>query len=316
MKKRLFIAFISVVVLFAGGSLSAQEKESSVGESYAAKDTENTGINAFRVQNIIGSRVMDLEGEDIGSIDSLVIDIDTGSVLYAVLEFGGFLAFGDKLFAVPWQSLAALPLEGTFILDQSKAKLKKAPGFDKHNWPDIGDSTWGAGIFAFYNRLPPNHRLSVAYGKHSEKGERERYPVYQPYPAYGYPPAPYVGYAGFVGPIPFREMFNPKTVDTVAGEIVKVEYSVPEPELEQGTRLIIHTSSAKKFVLVYLGPPWYIEGDRKRLKSGSKVTVTGSMVTVDDTPFMIATSVQVGNEKLQLRDKEGNPSWVGWTKIR
>ena len=315
MKKRLFIAFISIVTLFAGGPAFAQEKKSSAGESTAAKNTDNADINAFRVQNIIGSRVMDLEGEDIGSIDSLVIDIDTGGVLYAVLEFGGFLGIGDKLFAVPWQSLAALPVEGTFVLDQPRAKLEKAPGFNKKNWPDIGDRRWGAGIFAFYNRRPPYHQPPMAPGKHSQKGKMARYPGPQPYPAYDYPMTPNVGYLGFAEPRPYLEMFNPKTVETVTGELVKVEYFVPEPEFEQGTRLIIH-SGPKKFLLVHLGPPWYIRGERNRLKPGTKVTATGSMVTVDDTPFMIATKLQVGNEKLQLRDKDGNPIWVGWRKVQ
>jgi sporulation protein YlmC with PRC-barrel domain len=315
MKKRLFITFISIVTLFAGGPAFAQQKIGSSGKSPAAKNTDNAHINAFRAKNIIGSKVMDLEGEDIGSIDSLVIDIDTGGVLYAVLEFGGFLGIGDKLFAVPWQSLAPLPVEGTFILDQPRAKLEKAPGFNRNNWPDIGDRKWGAGIFSFYNRRPLYRQPPMAPGKHSEKGKMAGYPGLQPYPAYGDPMNPQVGYLGFAEPRLYLEMFNPKTVETVAGEIIKVEYSVPEPEFEQGTRLIIHCG-AKKFLMVHLGPPWYTKGERDRLKPGTKVTVTGSMVTIDDTPFMIATELAVGSEKLKLRDKEGNPSWVGWKKVQ
>ncbi|MEJ2726310.1 MAG: PRC-barrel domain-containing protein, partial [Deltaproteobacteria bacterium] len=271
-----------------------------------AKNRDNAHLNAFRVENIIRSRVMDLEGENIGSIDSLVIDIDTGGILYAVLEFGGVLGIGDKLFAVPWQSLAALPAEGTFLLDQPRAKLEKAPGFNKNNWPDIGDRRWGAGIFAFYNRRPPYRHPPMAPGKH---------PGLQAYPVYGYPMTPQVGYVGFEELRPYLQMFNPKTVETVTGEIVKAENLVPQPELEEGTRLIIH-SGAKKFLLVQLGPPWYIDGERNRLKPGTKVTATGSLVTVDDTPLMIATMLEVGNEKLKLRDKEGNPIWVGWRKVK
>ena len=32
-----------------------------------------------------------------------------------------------------------VPAEGIFILDQSRAGLEKSPGFDKAEWPDIGD---------------------------------------------------------------------------------------------------------------------------------------------------------------------------------
>jgi sporulation protein YlmC with PRC-barrel domain len=116
---------------------------------------EGEHINAFRVDKIIDSGVINLEGKPIGTIDDLVIDIDTGRIAYAVLEFGGFMGFGDKLFAVPWQSLTVVPAEGIFIIDQSKAKLEKAPGFDKDNWPDVGDKSWGAGIYEFYRHHVP-----------------------------------------------------------------------------------------------------------------------------------------------------------------
>ena len=95
---------------------------------------------------------------------------------------------------------------------------------------------------------------------------------------------------------------------------MKVEEVAPETEYGRGIRLTIY-SDAKKPVLVYLGPAWYYEGQRKVLISGTKVTLTGSMITVDDTPMMIATKIKEGKEELQLRDKEGRPTWIGWKKM-
>jgi osmotically-inducible protein OsmY len=40
------------------------------------------------------------------------------------------------------------------------------------------------------------------------------------------------------------------------------------------------------------------------LKPGNKVTVTGSRVIADDTPYLIATKIKEGNEEMQIRDKE------------
>ena len=73
----------------------------------------------------------------------------------------------------------------------------------------------------------------------------------------------------------------------------------------------------KKEVLpVYLGPAFYIVGSEqtKDFKIGDQVTVTGSQVTVHDEPLIIATTVKRGNEVLRLRDKDGNPEWIGWKK--
>ncbi len=66
-----------------------------------------------------------------GKIANLVVDLDTGKIVCAVLESGGFLGIGEKLFPVPWGSLAALPSEGRFFLNQSKEQMAKAPAFDK-----------------------------------------------------------------------------------------------------------------------------------------------------------------------------------------
>jgi len=311
MKKPLIIVLLAIFGLFLGMNGFTQEtKAPETGDTTGSKPAESQRLNAFRIDKIIGSRVINIQGKDIGSIDNLVMDIDTGSIVYAVLEFGGFLSFGDKLFAVPWQSLAALPVEGTFILDQSKARLEKAPGFNKNDWPDIGDKGWGAGIYTFYHRRVPFDRVSAAKRKDARQ---RKYPFYQPYS--GYVTSPYPVSGGWEGADPFRELFNPKTIETVTGKIVKVEEVGPETEWGRGIRLIIYTD-AKKPVLAYMGPAWYHEGQRKDLKSGTKVRLTGSMVTVDVTPMMIATKIKEGNEELQLRDKEGDPTWIGWKKIK
>jgi len=42
-------------------------------------------------------KVINLSGQDIGTIEELMIDVTTGRVAYAVLSFGGFLGIGNKL---------------------------------------------------------------------------------------------------------------------------------------------------------------------------------------------------------------------------
>jgi len=54
---------------------------------------------------IIGTRVENPRGEHLGRIESLMLDLDEGRILYVVLSFGGFLGVGDKLFPVPVEAL-------------------------------------------------------------------------------------------------------------------------------------------------------------------------------------------------------------------
>lgn len=84
-----------------------------------------------------GDKVINAAGENIGKIDQIMIDTQTGRVAYAVLSFGGFLGMGDKLFAIPWRRLSLDEDNKVFRLDIDKEALKQAPGFDKDHWPDI-----------------------------------------------------------------------------------------------------------------------------------------------------------------------------------
>ena len=150
MKRHLIITLLAIVGLFLGTNGFTQEKKGPGAGNTAGKTVEGQRINAFMVENIIGSKVVNLKGETLGKIENLVVDIDTGRIVYAVLESGGFLSIGDKLLPVPWRSLAALPSEGIFFLNQSKEQMEKAPAFDRKNVPNMGDVSWGADVFKYF----------------------------------------------------------------------------------------------------------------------------------------------------------------------
>jgi sporulation protein YlmC with PRC-barrel domain len=105
---------------------------------------------------ILGNKVVNTEGEQLGSLKELVIDLEDGRIAYAVLSFGGFLGLGDKLFAIPWESLTLDTEEHTFILDVDKEVLKNAPGFDKDHWPDNAqyEAGWLLDIYEYYGYSP------------------------------------------------------------------------------------------------------------------------------------------------------------------
>ncbi len=103
---------------------------------------------------ISGDKVVNRQGEDLGDIKDLMIDVDNGRVAYAVLEFGGFLGLGSKLFAVPLSAMEVDTENHRFIFDQSKETLKDAPGFDKDEWPNFSDREWGSDVHAHYGVRP------------------------------------------------------------------------------------------------------------------------------------------------------------------
>ena len=105
---------------------------------------------------IIGNKVVNSQGEQLGNIKDLMIDLDDAQIAYAVLSFGGFLGLGDKLFAIPLEALTFGSEAQTVILDVDREALKKAPGFDKDHWPDNAqyEAGWLLDIYEYYGYSP------------------------------------------------------------------------------------------------------------------------------------------------------------------
>lgn len=118
-------------------------------------DVKGTNIRrVMSASSLMNDRVVNQQGEDLGKIEEFMIDLDSGCIAYAVLSFGGFLGFGDKLFAIPMQALSLDEDRKCFILNVSKEKLEKAQGFDKSNWPDMADPTWATSLYDYYGYEP------------------------------------------------------------------------------------------------------------------------------------------------------------------
>lgn len=103
---------------------------------------------------LTGDDVYNPQGEDLGEIKEIMLDMRSGRVAYAVLSFGGFLGMGEKLFAVPWGALKLDAANKRFVLNVEKERLETAPGFDKDHWPDMADQTWGRDIHTYYGTTP------------------------------------------------------------------------------------------------------------------------------------------------------------------
>ena len=105
------------------------------------KDVNKSMQQVSRASKIIGTAVKNANGDNLGDIKELVINPESGQVVYAVVSYGGVLGMGDKLFAVPWKALLWTSDKEHYILNIDKTTLKTAPGFDKTHWPDSA-SKW------------------------------------------------------------------------------------------------------------------------------------------------------------------------------
>ena len=118
------------------------DQDQNIREKSEASGDKASPPRLMRADTLIGEKVYNPEGIELGDIKDIMLDVKAGSIAYVVLSFGGFLGIADKLFAVPWTSLEPDDVYKRFILDVDKERLESAPGFDKNHWPEAADPMW------------------------------------------------------------------------------------------------------------------------------------------------------------------------------
>lgn len=112
------------------------------------------GPRLMSAGTLIGDDVYNTNGDDLGKVKEIMLDVRRGRVAYAVLSYGGILGMGEKLFAVPWSALMLDTMNKRFLLNIDPDRLKDAPGFDKDAWPDMASQAWSDELHAFYGTKP------------------------------------------------------------------------------------------------------------------------------------------------------------------
>jgi len=78
--------------------------------------------------------VVNKKGDNLGQVQTFVVDMKEGLIAFAMVAFGGVLGITDKWFALPWGALKWHPETKKFVLDMPEEVLKNAPGMHKDKW--------------------------------------------------------------------------------------------------------------------------------------------------------------------------------------
>lgn len=109
---------------------------------------------AIPTDNIVGTKVVNRQNEDLGRVEEVVIDVINGRIAFLVLSFGGFLGVGEKLYAVPWKALHYEKEQQVYVLNVRPEQIESAPGFEKEFWPAFTDERWNRNVHAHYEVAP------------------------------------------------------------------------------------------------------------------------------------------------------------------
>ena len=99
--------------------------------------------NVMLVDNLIGTEIQNQQGEKIGEIDKILVDVESGRVGFVTMTSGGILGVGEDKYIVPFNALQQKALQGMeaqvserqqrqviFTLDRQQNQLKEVPEGD------------------------------------------------------------------------------------------------------------------------------------------------------------------------------------------
>lgn len=117
--------------------------------------------SASRLSNQLDFDVWNQEGEQIGEVDDMILDLDNSRISYVVVGTGGFLDIGEKDVLVPWNSLVLQ--DGTvdapgvepnaFIIQMDQETFNNFPDVDLNSiLPVIGEAAadWDVDIRTYW----------------------------------------------------------------------------------------------------------------------------------------------------------------------
>jgi sporulation protein YlmC with PRC-barrel domain len=136
MKKDYTLFIIGLMVCFGFGFL--------VASIYYLEKGETSWGRAYTVSEMIGTGIMNPQGEEFGRVNDFVIDTN-GRVRFTVLSYG------EKLVVIPFETLT-YSIEGKhLVLDLAREKLDSAPAFDQSV---LADRKWAEDTYKRFGQAP------------------------------------------------------------------------------------------------------------------------------------------------------------------
>ena len=108
--------------VFAADAMKDQQKQSSQMQSQSGQAGQQQIRTASDLEKF---SVQTAQGEKLGKVDKVVVDLQQGQIAYVTLS-----GQGQKNLIIPWKALQAQPQQQTLVLNMSADKLQQAPKGD------------------------------------------------------------------------------------------------------------------------------------------------------------------------------------------
>jgi hypothetical protein len=109
---------------------------------------------------------------------------------------------------------------------------------------------------------------------------------------------------------PYNKLYNPKELERLKVNVVKVIEVTPMPGMSPATALEVREGGSA--ILVHLCPVWFAKPADVGVKPGDSITIRGSWAEISGKDVFLAAKVKKGeSQEFKVRlTKDGTPFWT------
>lgn len=231
----------------------------------------------LRVSDIKGKALAGNDGRDIGTVNDLVVDANSGRIAFVAVTFGGVLGVGSDKVAVPWPAFDVNKEGHLYAVAIDKDVIRSAPHLTQKDWGELQDPTFGAQVYKHFGRQSSWLEAGAAGGAGGMKTDYDR-------------------------------QFLQGTPKEVSGTITSIDEESPMSGMPKYTVLTVRTDGGQTET-VHACPKSHLDKSQIMLKTGDSVKVSGREAQINGKPVLIATAITSGGRSVSLRRDDGSADW-------
>jgi sporulation protein YlmC with PRC-barrel domain len=138
------------------------------------RKVEKAQLEKHRLSRLRGMRVENEDGEKMGDTSNFIINVNSGEVLYSLIQSHGVAVLGSSIKIVPIKRLSSATIKkGVLLLDVGLRQWKHAPTFKKGDLGKLANPVRGREIASFYG-IPAHSSQLAPTGPATQSSPPER----------------------------------------------------------------------------------------------------------------------------------------------
>ena len=144
MKRLMMLPIAASLMLGAQGICAEYEKDTKDIKVSGSAQTHRAATD------IIGKKVTNAQDEDLGKVQDIIVNVESGTAPYAIIAYGGVLGANRTRIAVPLSSLQCAGDGKQLTMSATKEQFQAASKTPTGAWVTVSDSDWARKVDAYY----------------------------------------------------------------------------------------------------------------------------------------------------------------------